>query len=108
MERRIPSLNEFVKESLNENDHIKVLSDEFGGYEDKEFLYKAWRMKSEDLTTLLDTCKSDLKWLNKHSKGLLGAFNRKDAQWVRSRIGFIESIIKRKKTEPDFIPDFLK
>ena len=65
-------------------------------------------MSIDDLEKLLLTSIEDLKWLKKNFKGTLGLFNRKDAQWVTSRIKFIKQIIASKKKNPDFIPDHHK
>lgn len=89
---------EFVNEA-------RVISKEYGGFNDSDFLKIAWKMDIGDLEKLLDKSTGDLKWLKANSKGMLGAFNRKDAQWVKSRINFIKDIIKSKKNDKDYIPD---
>lgn len=65
-------------------------------------------MNIEELEVLLSKSEDDLKWLKANSKGTLGLFNKKDAQWVKNRISFIKDLIKRKKKDPDFIPDNYK
>jgi hypothetical protein len=111
MKRRIPTLNEYVNEQkTNEGiTHIQVLSDEFGGYDDKEFLYKAWRMTLSELKDLLSTAVKDLAWCKKNSKGTLGQFNKRDGLFLKHRISFIEQIIKTKNQNgEDYITDLYK
>ena len=91
-----------------EIDEAQVISKELGGFDDKEFLKIVWNMDISDLETLMDKSKSDLKWLKANSKGLLGTFNRKEAQWVKSRISFIDEIIKSKNKDSSYIPDNYK
>jgi hypothetical protein len=103
-------LQQIIKEEISKilNEDAKVISKEFGGYNDSEFLKIAWKMSIDDLEKLLLTSIEDLKWLKKNSKGTLGLFNKKDAQWVNSRIKFIKQIINSKKKNPNFIPDHHK
>lgn len=110
MEHYVKTFEQFINESkVNENENIKVLSKEYGEYDDKMFFYSAYRKTPEELENLLDTSKKDLSWLKKHSKGLFGAFNRKDAQWVQVRINWIKDIIAaKKKNGPDYISDNYK
>jgi hypothetical protein len=99
-------LKQIIKEEIHKvlNEDAKVISKEFGGTNDSEFLKIAWKMSIDNLEKLLLTSIEDLKFLKKNSKGTLGLFNRKDAQWVTSRIKFIKQIILSKKKNPDFIP----
>ena len=99
-------LKQLIKEEIHKvlNEDAKVISKEFGGTNDSEFLKIAWKMSIDNLEKLLLTSIEDLKFLKKNSKGTLGLFNRKDAQWVTSRIKFIKQIILSKKKNPDFIP----
>lgn len=103
-------LRQIIREEISKvlNEDAKVISKEFGGINDSEFLKIAWKMSIDDLEKLLQTSIEDLKWLKKNSKGTLGLFNRKDAQWVTNRIKFIKQIISSKKKTPDFIPDYYK
>jgi hypothetical protein len=103
-------LKQLIKEEITKvlNEGAKVISKEFGGTNDSEFLKIAWKMSIDNLEKLLLTSIEDLKFLKKNSKGTLGLFNRKDAQWVTSRIKFIKQIILSKKKNPDFIPDHHK
>lgn len=105
----IPTFDEYLNESLNEGADIKALRAEYGGYDDSSFLHIAWRNTPEELEALLKVSNDDLSWLKKHSKGFLGSINRKDAQWLKSRIDFIKQIIaSKKKNGPDYITDFYK
>lgn len=101
--KNIKSYQEFINEST-----ATSLSPSMGGYDDKEFLKIAFSMSLDELNTLLDKSKNDLKWLNANSRGILGTFNRKDAQWVKTRMTLIKDVIKNKKKDPEFIPDWLK
>jgi hypothetical protein len=97
-----------IKEVINESYTSKVISKEFGGTDDSQFLKIAWKLSLDELQDLLATSISDLKWLKAHSKGILNSFNRKDALWVAGRIKFIQQIITSKKKNPNFIPDIYK
>lgn len=111
MKQRIPSIDEFIYEQkTNEGiTHLQVLSDEFGGYDDKEFLYKAWRMTLDELIDLLSTAVKDLAWCKKNSKGITGLFTKRDGLIVKNRIAYIEQIIKAKnKNGEDYITDLYK
>jgi hypothetical protein len=103
-------LKQLIKEEINKilSEDAKIISKEFGGYNDSEFLKKTWKMSLEELESLLTISIDELKWLKKNSKGTLGLFNRKDAQWVASRIKFLKQIISSKKKNPNFIPDHHK
>jgi hypothetical protein len=103
-------LQQIIKEEIHKvlNEDAKVISKEFGGTNDSEFLKIAWKMSIDNLEKLLLTSIEDLKFLKKNSKGTLGLFNKKDAQWVTGRIKFIKQIILNKKKNPDFIPDHYK
>lgn len=103
-------LKQIIKEEIDKvlNEDAKVISKEFGGTNDSEFLKIAWKMSIDDLQKLLQTSIEDLKWLKKNSKGTLGLFNRKDAQWVTNRIKLIKQIINIKKKNPEFIPSHYK
>ena len=105
--KNLQTFEEFVNESLNESASI-VMSLELGGYDDKQFLKTIWKLSIEELNSLLEKAQSDLKWLNGNSKGILGSFNRKDAQFTKSRITWIKDVIKHKQNDPEFIPDWLK
>lgn len=90
------------------SEHIKVLSKEFGNYDDKIFIKKLWDMSVDELQKLVDETTKDLKWLKQRSKGLLGAFNRKDAQHVTWRLNTIKKLIADKKKNPNIQkPDWL-
>lgn len=102
-------LKQLIRECILEEEYVsQVLSTEFGGYDDMSFLKKTWRMSVEELLPILEKAKSDLKWLNRNSRGLMGLFNKKDAQWVRCRIKWIDSIIKKKQKDPTYMPDMVK
>ena len=100
-------LRQIIKEEihlLNEAD-IKALRKEFGGYDDRVFLKKVWHMSLDELNDLLKVSLLDMKWLKGNSKGTIGLFARKDAQWLKSRIDYIKQIIKSKTKRPDYVPD---
>jgi len=103
-------LKEIIREELTllKETTATSLKPDMGGYDDKEFLKIIIKMSIDELNSLLDKSKSDLKWLNSNSKGILGSFNRKDAQWVKVRIRFINDVIKNKKKDPNFSPEWLK
>jgi hypothetical protein len=102
-------LKQLINECILEESYVsQVLSTEFGGYDDMAFLKKTWRMSVEELLPVLEKAKSDLKWLNQNSKGLMGLFNKKDARWVRNRIKWIDSIIKKKQKDSTYMPDMVK
>ena len=103
-------LTQIIREEIFKvlNEDAKVISKEFGGTNDSEFLKIVWKMPINDLEKLLLTSIEDLKWLKKNSKGTSGLFNKKDAQWVTNRIKYIKQIISSKKKNPDFIPDHHK
>ena len=86
-------LKEIIKEEiytiLKEDHHIQILTNDFGGYDDVEFLTKLWNLSTEEINLIYTKAKLDLLWLNKNSKrGLLSGFNRKDSQYVRNRIKY--------------------
>jgi hypothetical protein len=107
---KISDIEDKLKEDLNEAS-ATVLSPEMGGGGPvpKGFLKVIWELPVEELQTLLTKSQDDLKWLKANSRGTLGAFNRKDAQIVTSRISLMKDLIKRKKEDPNVEkPDWLK
>lgn len=101
-----------IKEVLEDNKSLtgnsKIISKEFGGIDDREFLKIVWKLPIDELGQLYLSSLEDLKFLNKNSKRMMGLFNKKDASLVKSRINFIKDIIKYKKKDPDFIPEPFK
>lgn len=95
--------------TLNESGP-KIFTQEFGGYDDANFLKIAWKMSIEDLKALLEETLSNLKWIkNVGPKGkIMGTFTRRDIQLLNSRIKFLQEIIKSKTTNPEYIPDRYK
>jgi len=95
--------------TLNESGP-KIFTQEFGGYDDGNFLKIAWKMSIEDLKALLEETLSNLKWIkNVGPKGrIMGAFTRRDIQLLNSRIKFLQEIIKSKIENPEYIPDYYK
>ena len=95
---------------LKEEFTPQVLSTEFGGWDDMEFLKKTWNMPIEELYKILEKAKSDLKFLNNMSRtrSVIRVLYKKDAQWVRARVGYLEGIIKKKKVDSSFRPDMIK
>lgn len=99
------------KAKLNENDinHLVIVSPQFGGYEDKEFLKIVWKLSIQELESLLqDTIKDIGYYKNSNRKGLFGALDRKLVNIAKNRIKYLKQIINKKQTYPDFYPDFLK
>lgn len=101
-------IEEEIKYVLNESSNI--LSKEFGGYDDKEFLKIVWKLSIPELENLLNASKIELNWLkNQGPKGkIMGLFNRRDISIMKNRIEYLNGIISDKKKNPDFIPDFVK
>lgn len=101
-------IKEEIKYVLNESSNI--LSKEFGGYDDKEFLRIVWKLSIPELEKLLNTSKTELNWLkNQGPKGkIMGLFNKRDILLIKTRIKYLNEIISSKKKNPDFIPDFVK
>lgn len=93
---------------LNESNQIQALSNDFGGYDNSKFLRISWHLGIDELEYLLKVTSSDLKFTKAHNKGILGAFNRKDSQFLKSRIEFLNQIIASKKSDPSYIPDAYK
>lgn len=95
--------------TLNESGP-KIFTQEFGGYDDANFLKIAWKMSIEDLKALLEETLSSLKWIkNVGPKGkTMGTFTRRDIQLLNSRIKFLKEIIKSKIESPEYIPDYYK
>ena len=95
--------------TLNESGP-KIFTQEFGGYDDANFLKIVWKMSIEDLKTLLEETLSNLKWIkNVGPKGkIMGTFTRRDIQLLNSRIKFLKEIIKSKIENPEYIPDYYK
>jgi|VirMetMinimDraft_7_1064189.scaffolds.fasta_scaffold69499_2 hypothetical protein len=92
---------------LNEMD-AKVITRQYGGSNDSEFLKIVWHMEIKDLQDLLDRSEKDLKWLKANSRGGAGMFRRKDALIVGDRVKWIKDIISQKEQNPDYIPDLYK
>lgn len=87
----------------------KVLSKEFGGYNDSDFLKVIWKMPIEDVEELLKGTLVDLKWSKSLlPKGMVGMFAKRDIQIVNSRIKFLKQVIAYKQKDPNFIPDSFK
>jgi hypothetical protein len=101
----VPTFEKFINEKydLLIESNINILSPEMGGGgpDPKGFLEIIWELSIKELETLLSKSQDDLKWLKANSRGTLGAFNRKDAQIVNSRISLIKDLIKRKKKDPN-------
>jgi hypothetical protein len=109
----VRTFEQFINEKydLLIESNINILSPEMGGSgpDPKGFLKIIWELSIKELETLLSKSQDDLKWLKANSRGTLGAFNRKDAQFVTSRISLINDLIKRKKKDPNVEkPDWLK
>lgn len=102
------NLQTYEEFTLNEGYDSAALTKEFGGYDHSSFLKIAWYMDIDALEKLLDTSNKDMKFLKANSKGILGSFNRKDAQFLKNRIDFIKEIIHDKKEDPDYVPDHYK
>ena len=103
-------LRQIIREEVNRlNESVAtVLSRDLGGYDHSDFLHVAWHMDIVELESLLEKSKYDLKWLNAHSRGIMGLFHKKDAQWVKTRIKFLNQIITSKKKDSEYIPDNYK
>ena len=88
----------------------KIFSQEFGGYDDGNFLRVVWKMSAEDLEKLLEETLSDLKWTrNLGAKGkIMGTFNRRNIQLLNFRIKLLKQIIESKRKNPEYIPDSFK
>jgi len=95
--------------TLNESGP-KIFTQEFGGYDDGNFLKIAWKMSIEDLKALLEETLSNLKWIkNQGSKGkIMGLITRRDIQLLNFRIKLLQEIIKSKIESPEYIPDYYK
>lgn len=85
----------------------KILSNDFGGNNDSEFLKIVWKMSIEDLEKLLKDTLSDLVYIkNVSPKGkIMGLFTKRDILFIKSRIKWIKQIISSKKENPNYIPD---
>jgi hypothetical protein len=92
---------------VNEMD-AKVITRQYGGSNDSEFLKIVWHMEIKDLQDLLDRSEKDLKWLKANSRGGAGMFRRKDAFIVGDRVKWIKDIISQKEQNPDYVPDLYK
>lgn len=103
-------LRQLIREEVNRlNESVAtIVSRALGGYDQIEFLRIAWNMELTDLESLLEKSKYDLTWLRGNSKGVMGLFNKKDAQYVKSRINFLKEIITSKKKDSEYIPDQYK
>lgn len=104
---KLTELKTIIREEIQKLYEVdaKILSNEFGGYDDSKFLKKIWYIEISELEKLLNQSMTDLKFLKANSKGIIGSFNRKDVQWVTGRIKYIQQVIKSKKKEPNFVPD---
>lgn len=89
---------------------MKIISKEFGGSDDMEFLKIAWKMSIKDLEELLKNTLSDLTYIkNTMPRGGVTSLNAKrDLSILKSRIKFTKQIISYKKKDPSYIPDFIK
>ena len=99
------------KAKLNEDDinYLVIVSPQYGGYEDKEFLKIAWKMSIQELESLLqDTIKDIGYYKNSNRHGLFGSLDRKLVIIAKNRMEYLKQIINKKQTDPDFYPDFLK
>lgn len=109
---KLDTKNIKVEEVLEDNKSLtgnsKIISKEFGGIDDREFLKIVWKLTIDELDQLVLSSLADLKFLNKNSRGIFGVFNRRDANIVKGRINWVKQIIKSKKKNPDFIPEPFK
>lgn len=111
--KNLPTFDEFIIESTNSlpiNEGMKILSKEFGGYDDQDFLKKIWHMPLTELEDLLKIAEAELK---RHisispKKGVLSAIPRKEAEIAKGHIKFLVSVINNKRKNPDFVPDLYK
>lgn len=98
-----------IKLSLLIEDSIyKAFTEDLGGYDDKKFLQKAFALTIVELTDLLKVTLEDLKQANRGSTGFYGSIRRKDAQFLKGRIRLIKSVVKSKKSDPNFVPEWLR
>lgn len=107
--KNIPTFEEFLNES-EINETMKIISKEFGGYDDQEFLEKIWNLSLDELESLLTTAKSELKRHTSSSpkRGVFSTFARQDTLVAKGHIKFLESVIMKKKKDPSFVPDLYK
>jgi hypothetical protein len=105
-------LQQIIKEEISKilNEGAKVLSQEFGGYDNVEFLKVVWQLSLSDLKKLLEDTISDLVYTkNIGPKGkIMGSFTRRDIDIIKNRIKFLKQIISHKEKDPNFLPDFMK
>jgi hypothetical protein len=89
---------------------MKIISKEFGGYDDVAFLKVLWNMPLKDVENLLSDLPVELQWFKtfKSTGARMKMFTNRDIAVIKSRIPWIKQIIASKKKYPTFIPEQYK
>lgn len=104
----IKSYGEFIGEQqYHDASEIEDMLYSYGN--DMELLSVLWKVSADVLGDLLKKAEDRLSWLKKNPiKGVTAAFYRRDVDVLKGKIRLIKDVIKHKKRDPDFVPDWVK
>ena len=106
--KHIKNINEFIGEQqYHDASEIEDMLYSYGN--DMELLSVLWKVSVDSLEDLLKKAEDRLSWLKKNPiKGVTAIFYRRDMDILKSKINLIKDVIKHKRRDPDFVPDWVK
>jgi len=106
--KHIKDINEFIGEQQY-HDASEIEDMLYSYANDMELLSVLWKVSADVLGDLLKKAEDRLLWLKKNPiKGVTAVFYRRDVDVLKGKIKLIKDVIKHKKRDPDFVPDWVK